>query len=270
MTTSAVVLARGLGTRMRSEDAGAALTDAQRQAAEAGHKAMMPIAGRPFLDFLLSHLDDAGLRQVALVVAPDHDALRRYYTREAPPTRLTIDFVVQREPRGTADAVLAAESWTGARPFLVMNSDNLYPVPALAAAAALGGPGLPAFAPDDLVRTGNIEPERVHAFALLETDATSRLTRIVEKPPPEAFRLAGGAALVSMNCWRFDDRIFGACRDVPRSPRGELELPAAVGLSAARGVPYQVVRASGPVLDLSKRADTAEVARRLAGVVPRP
>ena len=27
--------------------------------------------------------------------------------------------------------------------------------------------------------------------------------------------------LVSMNCWRFDARIFEACRDVPRSARGE-------------------------------------------------
>ena len=36
-----------------------------------------------------------------------------------------------------------------------------------------------------------------------------------------------------MNCWRFDARIFDACRDVPRSARGELELPEAVGLAVA-------------------------------------
>ena len=73
-----------------------------------------------------------------------------------------------------------------------------------------------------------------------------------------------------MNCWRFDARIFDACRDVPRSARGEFELPEAVGLAARRGVRFKALSAVGPVLDLSRRADTADVERRLAGVRPQP
>lgn len=73
-----------------------------------------------------------------------------------------------------------------------------------------------------------------------------------------------------MNCWRFDARIFDACRDVPRSARGEYELPEAVGLAAARGVRFKAVPARGPVLDLSRRADAADVAERLATVTPAP
>lgn len=265
----AIVLARGLGTRMRSDDPDAPLTAEQRRAADAGMKAMMPVAGRPFLDFLLSALADAGIRHVGIVVAPDHDELRRHY-RGNPPVRLSIDFLVQPAARGTADALLACEAWTQGDPFLVMNGDNLYPVPALAAAAALAGPGLPGFERADLIASSNIDPARVAAFALVETDADAWLTRIVEKPPPGVFEAAGDRALVSMNCWRFDARIFEACRDVPLSPRGEYELPAAVGLSLAQGVRYRVLRARGPVLDLSKRADAAEVARRLAGVHPQP
>ena len=70
--------------------------------------------------------------------------------------------------------------------------------------------------------------------------------------------------LVSMNCWRFDARIFEACRDVAPSARGELELPIAVMLAVSRGVAFRAVPARGPVLDLSRRADAAEVARRLS------
>ena len=105
--------------------------------------------------------------------------------------------------------------------------------------------------------------------AAIELDEREYLVRIVEKP-------SGGIAtdregvLVSMNCWRFDGRIFGACRDVPRSTRGEFELPEAVGLALARGVRFKAFRARGPVLDLSRRADAADVARRLAGAIPRP
>ena len=75
----------------------------------------------------------------------------------------------------------------------------------------------------------------------------------------------GGAALISMNLWRFDRRIFAACRDVTLSARGEYELPLAVRLAVARGVRFQAVRSAGPVLDLSRRADVADVTRRLAG-----
>jgi glucose-1-phosphate thymidylyltransferase len=54
------------------------------------------------------------------------------------------------------------------------------------------------------------------------------------------------------------------------SARGEFELPEAVGLAVARGIRFDAFVASGPVLDLSRRADAAELDRRLAGRVPRP
>ena len=111
MTTArAIVLARGLGTRMRASDPSARLTPEQHRAADAGLKAMIPLNGRPFLDYILSSLADAGIRHVALVVAPDHSALRDYYSAIAP-VRIRLDYVVQERPLGTADAVLAAEAW---------------------------------------------------------------------------------------------------------------------------------------------------------------
>ena len=60
------------------------------------------------------------------------------------------------------------------------------------------------------------------------------LTRIIEKPTPAQLDALGPDVWVSMNCWRFDERIFDACRDVPLSSRGELELPVAVALGIDR------------------------------------
>src|SRR3954464_8327719 len=49
MTTGrAIVLARGLGTRMRAPDSSVRLTPEQQRAANTGVKAMMPLNGRPF------------------------------------------------------------------------------------------------------------------------------------------------------------------------------------------------------------------------------
>ena len=93
----AVILARGLGTRMREATDGT-LDPAQAQAAETGAKAMMPIAvpraggsgaaSRPFLDYSLSALADAGYTDVCLVVAPDHEAIARHYSGPGTPRRL--------------------------------------------------------------------------------------------------------------------------------------------------------------------------------------
>jgi glucose-1-phosphate thymidylyltransferase len=251
---------------MRLPDPGASLTPEQVRAADAGLKAMMPVNGRPFLDYVLSALADAGILEVALIVAPDHEALLRYYTVDAPPRRLTLRFVVQQEAVGTADAVLAAEAWAGGQPFLTMNADNLYPSCDLRDLAGLPGPGLLAFDAGDLVRTANIPPERIKAFAIIEVNADGELSRIAEKPA----EVPREAPLVSMNCWHFDHRIFAACRDVPRSVRGEFELPEAVGLAVKRGVRFTVVRAKGTVLDLSRRADAVELARRLERVAVQP
>lgn len=252
---------------MRAPDASARLTPAQQRAADSGIKAMMPLNGRPFLDYILSALADAGIQRVALIVAPDHDSLRRYYEADAPPSRVVLDFVVQRHARGTADAVLAAEDWTAGESFLTVNADNLYPVPALTRLAALSEPGLPAFDPIDLVRSSNIPAERIQSFAILDVDAHGYLTAIVEKPGDQSPKTG---RYVSMNCWHFDGRIFRACREVPLSTRGEFELPEAVGLAIRQHVPFKTFPAQGPVLDLSTRADTADVASRLAGITPRP
>jgi dTDP-glucose pyrophosphorylase len=271
-TTRAVVLARGLGSRMRAADPGARLTVEQERAADTGLKPMMPVNGRPFLDYVLSGLADAGLVRVALVVAPDHRSLLARYSEEARPTRFALSFLVQAEARGTADAVLAAEEWTAGEPFLTMNADNLYPRRSLVDLAQLGEPGLAAFEPADLVKSGNIPVERINAFAIVKADESGLLTQIVEKPGPAGEATAPrwrGQDLISMNCWRFDARIFAPCRDVPRSARGEFELPEAVGLAVRRGVPFRVVRASGGVLDLSKRGDAVEVSRRLSDVAVR-
>src|SRR5262245_54354599 len=74
--TRAIILARGLGTRMRERaQAGAAVDAAQAEAADRGVKAMIPI-GRPFLDYVLSALADAGYTDACLVIGPEHDAIR--------------------------------------------------------------------------------------------------------------------------------------------------------------------------------------------------
>ena len=262
----AVILARGLGTRMRQPDPGTAISREQATVAATGLKAMIPTAaGRPFLDYVVSSLADAGYRDICLVIGPEHQVVRDHYAR-VPLQRVRIAFAVQEHPKGTADAVLAAEGFAGGDPFIVLNADNLYPVEVLAGMERLGEPGLPGFSARALLADGQIPPERLARFAVLDVGDDGYLRRVIEKPDASTLATFGPDPVISMNLWRFDTGIFDACRTIGPSPRGELELQAAVQVAIERRTRFRVFPVRAGVLDLSSRGDIAVVAERLNGM----
>ena len=259
-TRTAVILARGLGTRMRAAGpAGSGLTSQQAAAAASGYKALMPIGGHRLIDYGLVALADAGIERAVLVVGPEHEDFRRHID-SLELRRLTIDLAVQAEPLGTADAVLSAESAVGGEPFLMVNGDNYYPRQVLRDLARHRGNALAGFDRAALVAESNIPAERIAAFAIVRA-RDGALEEIVEKPSAEVVRAAGPHAPVSMNAFRFTPEIFAACRRITPSPRGELEIVDAV---RALPGPVSVLAATGGVLDLSRREDIAEVEARLS------
>lgn len=264
-TTRAVILARGLGTRMRQEDAGAALDAEQAAVADAGVKGMIPI-GRPFLDYVISALADAGITDVCLVIGPEHQAVHDYYGSLSL-ERVRVHFAVQAHPRGTADAVAASREFAGDQTVLVLNSDNYYPVEAYRALAAEDASGLVGFEREALVAQSNIAEERILKYALVVRGADGFLDEIVEKPDAATFARMASHALVSMNLWSFAPAIFEACARVQPSSRGELELQDAVRIAMHDlGERFRVIPMAAGVLDLSNRRDIPAVAARLAGV----
>lgn len=262
-----VVLAGGRGTRMRAEAPGVRLDGAQERLAARGLKALIPFHGHAYLDYVLAAAADAGLTEVCLVVGPDGEALRAHF-RDTRPERVRVRFAVQPEPRGSADALLAAEAFAAGEPFLAINSDNLYPTRTLDALRGLDGSGMAGFRRSVLASDGNVPAARAAAYAVVATDAAGYLAEIVEKPDPATLERLdpADAGRISMNCWRFGPSIFAACRAIAPSARGEWELPDAV-LHAVRrfGEPFRVVPSDEAVLDLSSRADIPLVAERLRG-----
>ena len=260
-TRKVVILARGLGTRMRRESADADMTDEQRRAADAGMKAMIPV-GRPFLDHCLSAYADAGYSEACLVIGPEHDAVRDYYDG-LQTSRIRITTAIQPEPLGTADAVLAAGEFVAGERFAMVNGDNYYPADVMCAVRQAEGHVSAGFDRAALVAGSNIPAERVRAFALLVTDDDGTLQQIVEKPSEEQFARLGADARISMNCFGFDASVFDAARRVLPSARGELEIVDAVRGLIDGGEPVRVLPVEAGVLDMSNRDDVAAVADRL-------
>ena len=265
-----VILARGLGTRMRKSDPAVALDPALAAAADSGVKAMIPI-GRPFLDYVLGVAADAGITRACLVVGPEHGAMQKYYT-ELRPWRMTIEFAVQAQPLGTADAVAAAEQVVGRRPFIVINSDNYYPLQALCGLRDAAGPAVAVFDQETL-GGGKQHPGRAD-FEVLRGRGDHRGRRLPAFAANHREARRGHAGPLAATVGREHELL--ALR--PGDFRG---LP--LGSSRRRGASWKFptpcsMRPTGwasvlascgarrAVLDLSSRNDIEPVARRLAGV----
>ncbi len=252
----AVILARGLGTRMKADQKDAALSPSQDKIAGLGLKTFVPIVGeKTLLDFIFENLTKAGFRRFCLVIGAEHQAIRDFCATKP----YDISFVIQEKPLGTADAVLAAEGFVEDELFLVVNSDNLYPISDLRNLSELDQPGLIAFERTSLIQKSNIHAERINGFAVIETDDTDHLCKITEKP-----QKVEENSFVSMNAWLFSPTIFAACRSINLSPRKEFELTEAVMFAIENlGEKFKAVRSTEGVLDLSSRADVKGAAEKL-------
>lgn len=267
--TKAVILARGLGTRMRKA-ASTELSEKQQQVAALGVKAMMPIGdgddGHPFVNYVISALADAGLTDICLVIGDEHGFIRDYYDG-LEKSRVKVSYAIQAEPKGTADAVLAAREFCGDDRFVMLNSDNYYPASSVSKLVQAPGTATLAFDAKSLIAKSNIPAERVQAFAILDADENGHLTDIIEKPSEEELA-AHPEPQVSMNCFMFEPSIFDACERIEPSPRGELEIQSAIRLLVSEGTPMTVVPSTDGVLDMSGRGDIPSVVEALSSITP--
>ncbi len=207
-----IVLAAGKGTRMLP------LTKERP-------KQLIEVAGKPFLWHLLDGLKKAGFKEkdTGIVVSYKGEMVRNFLGKRG----FKGAVIDQKKPLGTGHAVLASRNFLGKGSFAVANGDSLF-----------ARQDMKEIRKDDgyccMVASPSKNPEKYGV--IIERDGF--LHEIVEKPdnPP--------SNLINSGLYRLTSEVFFILENLPKSPRGEIELTDAVMTLAKEGK-VKVVRGRG-------------------------
>lgn len=111
MIREAIILAGGLGTRLRS-----VVTDLP--------KCMAPVAGRPFIAHLIDYFKNQGIKKFIFSLGYKHEAILDYLRTEY--SSLNFKYSIESEPLGTGGAIKLAAAGATSATVLVLNGDTLF------------------------------------------------------------------------------------------------------------------------------------------------
>ena len=159
------ILAGGLGTRLRS-------------VLPQTPKILAPVAGKPFLEYLLAWLCRQGARRVLLCLGFGADQVRSFL-QERSFSPLEINIAIEPEPLGTGGALAYARPHLRSDPVMVMNGDTIVDADLRAFLAAHRDAGVEA----SIVCA---QVEGAARYGRLDIDARQRVVRFLEKEPSGA------------------------------------------------------------------------------------
>jgi bifunctional UDP-N-acetylglucosamine pyrophosphorylase / glucosamine-1-phosphate N-acetyltransferase len=214
---AAVVMAAGIGTRMKS----------------ATPKHLHPLLGRRMVDWVVESAREAGVDRIVVVASPQTSGLLE-----------GVEVAVQEEPLGTGDAVRSAhralEDFRG--DVLVLNGD----VPALRAETIR-----------ELVRAHreagaaatvlSFEPSDPGVYGRVIRDDDGRLARIVEAADATAEEVAVGEVNSGIYVFKAQQLWPALERLDTHNAQGELYVTDTLGLLVAEGEPCAVLLAGDPL-----------------------
>jgi bifunctional UDP-N-acetylglucosamine pyrophosphorylase/glucosamine-1-phosphate N-acetyltransferase len=163
---------------------------------------MIPIAGKPLLEWNLSNAIQAGITEYIFIVGYRDDMVRSYFN-DGSTWNISIEYLNQGKPRGTAHAIGIVESFVD--DFIVLSGDTIFGV-------------------TDIKQS----LKQKHSVGLYQVDHPERygvvkqkdnkITQIVEKSthPP--------SNLINAGIYHFSSSIFDYIKNTLPSKRGEYEI----------------------------------------------
>ncbi len=194
-TMKGIILAGGSGTRLRP------LT-------KVTSKQLLPIYNQPMIFFPLQTLLTAGIKDILIIVAPDHagDFLKLLGSGSDFGCKFTYE--IQDKPEGLAQAFRIGANFIGNDAVTLILGDNIY--------EDNFSEHITSFKSGGRVFAKEVsDPER---FGVVEFDQDKKALSIVEKPtePKSNYAVTG--------LYIYDNTVVQKAKDLQPSARGELEI----------------------------------------------
>jgi bifunctional UDP-N-acetylglucosamine pyrophosphorylase/glucosamine-1-phosphate N-acetyltransferase len=193
----AVILAAGEGTRLRP------LT-------ENIPKPMLPVAGKPLLEWMIDRVKEADIKDILIVTNYLEEQIKDYFI-DGSNHEVNISYRTQEKTLGTANAFYQAYEWVGKNSFVALYGDHYLSEGTLKKIKKTHREGEATIA---ALKVN--DPSQYGAFKIEE----DRIIKVVEKPPkgkePSNFANVG--------IYIFPPEVFWHIEETPKSPRGEYEI----------------------------------------------
>lgn len=179
MNIPAIVLAGGLGTRLRN-----VVKDLP--------KPMAPINGKPFLHYVFVYLKKQGVKQVILSVGYKAEVIEEYFGDVY--MGISVLYMIEEKPLGTGGGIYQAASLCEEYAY-VLNGDTFFDVdlPSLYKYYKANNA--------DIVLS--LKPmQQFDRYGSIQMDDTTRITKFEEKQYLESGLINGGVYLLNKECFR--------------------------------------------------------------------